>query len=125
MSSTEKVTSYAVVTAAARAAHDVRPARARTGRRFFRRFVLPFTGIAAALLVWQLAVNAHPASLIPGPLAVARAVGELAVRGLLVKYVVASLFRVSWGYTLALIVSIALGLFLGISRRAELTLNPL
>jgi NitT/TauT family transport system permease protein len=92
---------------------------------FFRTVLLPFTGIAAGLLAWQIAVWLNPTtSLIPGPVAVARAVGELAVRGLLVKYVVASLFRVSWGYSLALVAALLLGLFLGVSRRAELTMNP-
>jgi NitT/TauT family transport system permease protein len=82
------------------------------------------TGIAAALLVWQLAVSIHP-SLIPGPLVVARAIGELAVRGLLLKYVVASLFRVTWGYGAALLVAIPLGLTLGMKKRAELAVNPI
>ena len=94
------------------------------GPGFFRTVLLPFTGIAAGLFAWQVAVWLNPTSLVPGPVAVARAVGELAVRGLLVKYVVASLFRVSWGYSLALFVALLLGLFLGVSRRAELTMNP-
>lgn len=88
------------------------------------RVLLPCTGIAAGLLLWQLGVWTHPGSLIPGPVIVARAIGELVARGLLVKYVVASLFRVSWGYSLALLVSVALGMFLGMSRRAEVTVNP-
>jgi NitT/TauT family transport system permease protein len=124
MSSAQKIASYAVVTPIQPAADETRATTAAERPRFFRRFILPFTGIAAALVAWQLAVWLNPASLIPGPLAVARAVGELAVRGLLVKYVVASLFRVSWGYCLALALSVALGLFLGVSRRAEMTINP-
>ena len=91
----------------------------------FRTWGLPFTGIAVGLLAWQIAVWLNPATLVPGPLAVARGIGELAVRGLLVKYVFASLFRVSWGYLGALLVAIPLGLFLGVIRRGELTLNPI
>src|SRR5437763_13151787 len=64
-------------------------------------------------------------SLIPGPIVVTRGIGELAVRGLLVKYVVASLFRVTWGYLAALIIAIPLGLVLGIMRLGELAINPI
>ena len=87
--------------------------------------LLPFAGIAAGLAAWQLAAAAHPASLIPGPLVVARAIGELAVRGLLIKYVVASLFRVTWGYLGALALAIPTGIALGVSRRGEMAFNPL
>src|SRR5205085_1971040 len=48
-----------------------------------------------------------------------------AVKGLLLKYVVASLFRVTWGYIAAVIVSIPLGILLGRSSLAEVSLNPL
>ena len=78
-----------------------------------------------ALASWQLAAAAHPASLIPGPLMVARAIEELAVRGLLVKYVVASLFRVTWGYLGALLLAVPAGVALGLWRRGELAFNPL
>ena len=50
---------------------------------------------------------------------------ELLERGLLLKYVVASLFRVTWGFVAAALLAIPLGLALGWYRRAELALNPL
>jgi NitT/TauT family transport system permease protein len=50
---------------------------------------------------------------------------ELAQKGLLVKYIVASLFRVTWGYLSALVLAIPIGLFLGWHRRAGITFNPL
>lgn len=87
--------------------------------------MLPFLGVAIALAIWQLAAATHPASLLPGPLAVAKAIGELAVKGLLVKYVVASLFRVTWGYLGALLFAIPIGVALGMSRRGEMAFNPL
>jgi NitT/TauT family transport system permease protein len=89
-----------------------------------RSRLLPLTGIVAALAAWQLAVSLRP-SLIPGPIAVAGGIGELAVRGLLVKYVVASLFRVTWGYLAALLIAIPLGLMLGMMRIGEMALNPI
>lgn len=60
----------------------------------------------------------------PGPLAVAKAIGELAVRGLLFRYIIASLFRVTWGYVAAVIVGVPLGITLGLRQRGEEALNP-
>ena len=54
-----------------------------------------------------------------------RGVGDLLRHGLLFKYVVASLFRVSWGFGLAAILAIPLGLTIGWFRRAEMAINPL
>ncbi len=53
------------------------------------------------------------------------AIGELAQKGLLLKYIVASLFRVTWGYFLALLLAIPFGIALGTWRRGELSVNPL
>jgi NitT/TauT family transport system permease protein len=89
-----------------------------------RSRLLPLTGIAVALAAWQIAVALRP-GLIPGPIAVAAGIGELAVRGLLVKYVVASLFRVTWGYLAALVIAIPLGLMLGMVRIGEMAMNPI
>ena len=89
------------------------------------RRLIPFIGIGIAVLAWHFAVAASPKTLVPGPVLVVRAVYELAERGLLIKYAVASLFRVTWGYCTALLLSIPGGIFLGLSKRREATLNPL
>ena len=75
-------------------------------------------------MLWQIAVS-RGSGLIPGPFPVVKAIGELLGRGLLVRYVVASLFRVTWGYTAAVAVALPLGVMLGLSRRAEAALHPL
>src|SRR2546428_13544357 len=90
----------------------------------FRRSV-PFIGVLLAIAAWQIAISLSPNSLIPAPLDVARAIIELVQRGLLVKYAVASLFRVTWGYCAAVALAIPLGIFLGLSRRREWAFNPL
>ena len=69
----------------------------------------PIAFIAALLVLWQIAVSRHPDQLLPGPWAVVRAIGELLQHGLLLKYVVASLFRVTWGFALAAVLAIPLG----------------
>src|SRR6266704_3292531 len=87
--------------------------------------LLPFTSVALLIAGWQIAVSTHPDSLIPGPLAVVAGIIELAQKGLLVKYVVASLFRVTWGYVSAAILAIPFGLLLGWYQRGEKSINPL
>ncbi len=88
------------------------------------RRLLPFAGIALFVAIWQIAVSAMHATLVPGPFAALAAIGELARRGLLLKYIVASLFRVTWGYFAAVLIGIPAGVALGLWRRGELALNP-
>jgi NitT/TauT family transport system permease protein len=85
----------------------------------------PVAFIAALLVVWQIAVSRLPDQLLPGPIGVARGIAELLRHGLLVKYSVASLFRVTWGFLLAAVTAIPLGLTIGWYRRAELAVNPI
>src|SRR5258708_24182751 len=67
----------------------------------------------------------HPHSLIPDPIAAILAIGELARNGLLFKYVVASLFRVTWGYLAALCTAVPFGVALGLWSRGEAAVNPI
>lgn len=77
------------------------------------------------LLVWQVAIGVQRAPILPTPWLVAKALVELAVSGRLMRYVVASLFRVTWGFALAAILAIPIGLTLGLYRRAEYAFNPI
>jgi NitT/TauT family transport system permease protein len=85
----------------------------------------PVVFIVLLVVAWQVAVSRHPDSLLPGPWSVVRGIAELLHHGLLLKYVIASLFRVTWGFLLAVITAIPLGLVIGWYRRAELAVNPL
>jgi NitT/TauT family transport system permease protein len=85
----------------------------------------PVAFVLLLLAAWQIAVARHPDTLLPGPWRVAHGIAELLQHGLLVKYVVASLFRVTWGFLLAAVIAIPLGLTIGWYRRAELAINPL
>ena len=89
------------------------------------RRLLSFAGVALLLVAWDLAIRFGHAPLLPGPWKVARAIGELAQKGFLLKHVVASLFRVTWGYLLAVIVGVPLGIGLAWYRRGGLALAPL
>ena len=82
-------------------------------------------GVATLLLAaWHGAVRISGSDLFPTPLEVLRGLIELVQRGLLLKYVVASLFRVTWGFGLAVLVGVPLGLVLGWFRVAYSALNP-
>jgi NitT/TauT family transport system permease protein len=85
----------------------------------------PVTFVAALLVMWQVAAARQSVHLLPGPMSVAAGIAELARRGLLLKYVTASLFRVTWGFTAAAVLGIPFGLAIGWCRRAEMALNPL
>jgi NitT/TauT family transport system permease protein len=85
----------------------------------------PIAFIAALLAAWQIAVSRHPGYILPGPWGVVGGIADLLRHGFLFKYVVASLFRVTWGFSLAVVLAIPLGLTIGWYRRSELALNPL
>lgn len=95
-----------------------------TLRPILRRFV-PLIGIAVFVTAWQVAVAASPATLVPTPWQAMRAIYELAEKGLLVRYMVASLFRVTWGYLAALLIAIPAGVLLGLWHRGEQAVNPM
>ena len=81
--------------------------------------------IIVLLLIWEIAIARHPGQILPGPIAVAGGIIDLLHHGILFKYVVASLFRVTWGFVLAAVLAIPLGLLLGWFRRGEMALYPL
>ncbi len=86
---------------------------------------LPALVVIGFLVGWHLAVRWSGSDLFPTPLEVFYGIVELARHGLLVKYIVASLFRVSWGFGCAVAVGIPLGLTLGWFRPAFLAINPM
>ena len=89
------------------------------------RIVRPVGMAALFLTLWGLAVRWSHTDLFPTPGNVVRGIIELGEKGLLLKYIVASLFRVTWGFTLALVLGIPFGLILGWYSRAFQAFNPL
>jgi NitT/TauT family transport system permease protein len=85
----------------------------------------PIAFTAALLVAWQLAVNRHAGYILPGPWGVVGGIADLLRHGVLFKYIVASLFRVTWGFGLAAMLAIPLGLLIGWNRRSEMAFNPL
>ncbi len=90
-----------------------------------RGTLLPVFTAFFFLVLWHVLVKLSGSDLFPTPLDVAKGIQELFEKGLLLKYIVASLFRVSWGFILAVVVGVPLGLALGWFRPAYEALNPM
>lgn len=89
------------------------------------KIILPLIIAAVFLAAWHSLVRISGSDLFPTPIEVLRGIIELIEKGLLLKYVVASLFRVTWGFSLAAIIGIPVGLLLGWYGRAFDAFNPM
>src|SRR6202035_947375 len=89
-----------------------------------RKLLLSLSGLAALVVAWDLAVRFGPPTLLPLPAAAGRAILELAANGLLLRHLVASLYRVTWGYLLAVLLALPVGLFLGVYPAGERAFGP-
>ncbi|MEY2526100.1 MAG: NitT/TauT family transport system permease protein, partial [Verrucomicrobiota bacterium] len=92
---------------------------------FFWKTVRAVGMLALFFTIWGVAVRLSHSDLFPTPGNVLRGIIELAQKGLLVKYIVASLFRVTWGFTLAVLLGVPAGLLLGWYSRAFQAINPI
>jgi NitT/TauT family transport system permease protein len=86
---------------------------------------LPLIMTCLFIMIWDVSVRCSRTEIFPGPLNVVRGLIELGSNGLLIKYLVASLFRVSWGFTLATLVGVPFGLSMGWFRYMREAFNPL
>jgi len=93
-------------------------------RAMLMRIFLPLIVGVVFLFSWHFAVRFSRSDLFPTPLDVLRGGIELFQKGLLFKYIVASLFRVTWGFFAAVLVGVPLGLTLGWFRPAFYAFNP-
>lgn len=87
--------------------------------------IRPIAFIAILLVLWQIATVRSRTHLLPGPWETVGGVADLVREGVLLKYVTASLFRVTWGFVLAAVLAIPAGLTIGWYPRLEMALNPL
>jgi NitT/TauT family transport system permease protein len=87
--------------------------------------VLPLVVMAMLIGAWHAMVKYSGSDIFPTPGQVALGVVELAEKGVLLKYIVASLFRVFWGFGLAMMVGIPMGLMMGWYGPAFRAFNPM
>jgi len=87
--------------------------------------VLPLIVAGVFLVAWDVSVRLSGSDLFPRPIEVARGIAELARNGVLHKYIIASLFRVTCGFGLAVVIGVPAGLLLGWSTRLFHAFNPM
>ena len=85
---------------------------------------LPLLVAVVFITGWHLAVKWTGSDIFPTPAMVVAGFIELAQKGVLIKYIVASLFRVAAGFLLAVFVGIPLGLLLGWFTPLMQAFNP-
>jgi NitT/TauT family transport system permease protein len=86
--------------------------------------VLPLLVALVFVTGWHLAVKWSSSDIFPTPGQVVSGTVELARKGVLLNYIVASLFRVASGFLLAVLVGVPLGLLLGWFAPALRAFNP-
>lgn len=96
----------------------------RSGRRL-RGTLLPLAVALVLLAVWDLGCLLSGTKIFPTPMATLLAFGELIESDRLAGDIAASLFRVTWGFVLAVAVGIPIGLVIGWSTRGFEALNPI
>ena len=88
-------------------------------------FLLPIFVAMFLIGVWHYAVVKSGSVIFPTPVQVIFGIVELFRHGVLLKYMVASLFRVAVGFSLAIFIGIPTGLLLGWFRLAFQAFNPI
>lgn len=86
---------------------------------------LPIIVAVLFLSGWHGLVRLSESDIFPTPWQVVMGIVELIEKGVLLKYIVASLFRVTWGFLLAIIIGVPFGLFLGWYKPAAAAFNPM
>jgi NitT/TauT family transport system permease protein len=106
------------------------PPQRSAARELLLRLGLPLAVAVICVVLWHFGVawsraTAPSRSVLPAPWEVVLGIVELAQQGLLAKYVVSSLFRVTWAFLAAVVIGIPLGLVMGWFVRVYQSLNPL
>ena len=89
--------------------------------------VLPVISFVLVIALWDMGVRAIGCSrqVLPGPVAVLESLTELIKDGSLIRHTVASLYRVTAGFYLAVAFGIPLGILLGRWEAAKHFINPI
>src|SRR5205807_1866349 len=85
--------------------------------------ILPIGVLLGVTAVWWLAASGS--TIFPTPPEVLRGIAGLATDGTLLRHVAASLYRVTFGYGVAMLLALPLGILMGWYRTAFTAFNPL
>lgn len=92
--------------------------------RKWEKLFWPLLAVSLFLALWYFAVVVSKSKIFPGPVEVVKGIRELASKGVLVGYVLDSLRRVFFGFGLAVLFGIPMGLTLGWYPAAAQVVNP-
>jgi NitT/TauT family transport system permease protein len=90
-----------------------------------QKLLLPFGVVFLGLALWQFGCDVSKTTVFPTPIGTLRGMAYLFTDGTIFRYSIASLFRVGWGFSIAALVGIPLGLWAGWSTRSFRALNPI
>lgn len=90
-----------------------------------RKIALATLGFGLFLGAWQLLTLGNQVGDLPSPWMTVRGLAQVSAQGVLWQNILASVFRVSWGFCLAAAVGIPLGIALGWYPLLRETFNPL
>lgn len=79
--------------------------------------------IASLLAAWLVLAYVFPPTIVPGPIAVSKAMGENLVSGQAFYHLYKTLLRVGFGLVLTMVLGIAVGTVMGLSHKGELLLD--
>jgi len=80
--------------------------------------------VSAMLLAWHAIASFFPPAILPGPIPVFGRVAEIFASGRFAVHMGPTLLRVGAGFALAFVVSLALGILMGVNRIAERFFEP-
>jgi NitT/TauT family transport system permease protein len=91
-----------------------------------RRYWIGSIAFMAILMIWEIIArfSGWSAHIFPDPITVVSSLYELLVNGTLIRHTVASLYRVTAGFYLAIALGIPLGILLGRLQFARWLINP-
>jgi NitT/TauT family transport system permease protein len=97
----------------------------RTVQNTIKKNLLPLSSLVALVVLWQgLALIAADEHIFPKPSTVLTSLYEMLKDGSIIKHAVASLFRVTAGFYLSIIIGLPVGVMLGWWRASNVMLNP-
>jgi NitT/TauT family transport system permease protein len=79
--------------------------------------------IATLLGIWFVLSLVYPPSIVPGPVVVGKAMWENVASGLAFSHLYKTLLRVGFGLILTMLLGVAMGTAMGLSRKAEVFLD--
>jgi NitT/TauT family transport system permease protein len=91
-----------------------------------RRYWIACIAFMVILMIWEVIArfSGWSAHIFPDPVTVVLSIYELLMNGTLIRHTVASLYRVTAGFYLAIILGIPLGILLGRMQFARWLINP-